>query len=157
MRCAILELEATLETFPVWFIFGGHLPQTRGVFSTVEDVLPGILETPLDHLNLLGSPLHDSGIQAATETAADTVSTLCNRVRALDSHTAVFFLAHHVSAPRLQYLLRSSPIYRHRAGLQDIDGIVRLALADVCNVNLDDRSWTQATTHKARWSRCEVS
>ena len=35
MRCAILELEATLETFPVWFIFGGHLPQTRGVFSTV--------------------------------------------------------------------------------------------------------------------------
>ena len=35
MRCAILELEATLETFPVWFIFGGRLPQTRGVFSTV--------------------------------------------------------------------------------------------------------------------------
>ena len=35
MRCAILELEANLETFPVWFIFGGRLPQTRGVFSTV--------------------------------------------------------------------------------------------------------------------------
>ena len=35
MRCAILELEANLETFQVWFIFGGRLPQTRGVFSTV--------------------------------------------------------------------------------------------------------------------------
>ena len=35
MRCAILELEANLETFPVWFIFGGRLPQTRGIFSTV--------------------------------------------------------------------------------------------------------------------------
>ena len=35
MRCAILELEANLETFPAWFIFGGRLPQTRGVFSTV--------------------------------------------------------------------------------------------------------------------------
>ena len=29
------ELEANLETFPVWFIFGGRLPQARGVFSTV--------------------------------------------------------------------------------------------------------------------------
>ena len=35
MRCAILQLEANLETFPVWFIFGGRLPQPRGVFSTV--------------------------------------------------------------------------------------------------------------------------
>ena len=35
MRCAILQLEANLETFPVWFISGGRLPQPRGVFSTV--------------------------------------------------------------------------------------------------------------------------
>ena len=147
MRSLLPELGLELNSAKCVITLLGRPPDNirASIVGMMEDVLPGILETPLDHLNLLGSPLHDSGIQAATETAADTVSTLCNRVRALDSHTAVFFLTHHVSAPRLQYLLRSSPIYRHRAGLQDIDGIVRLALADVCNVNLDDRSWTQAT------------
>ena len=115
------------------------------IVDAMQAALPGIRETPLEHLNLLGSPLHETGIQAATDIAAGTVSMLCDRIRALDTHTAVFFLAHHVSAPRLQYLLRSSPMYRNQVGLRGIDEIVRSTLTDVCNVNIGDRAWIQAT------------
>ena len=119
MRSLLPELGLELNSAKCELTLLGGPPDTihASIVGMMEDALPGITETPLERLNLLGSPLHDSGIQAATEKAAVTVSTLCNRVRALDSHTAVFFLAHHISAPRLQYLLRSSPIYRHSTGL----------------------------------------
>ena len=111
----------------------------------IQTALPGIRETALDRLTLLGAPLDEASIQAATETAATTVSMLCDRIRALDTHSAIFFLTHHVSAPRLQYLLRSSPMYRNKEGLRSIDKTVRSALTDVCNVKIEDESWMQAT------------
>ena len=114
------------------------------VLATVQTTLPGIKETPLDQLSLLGSPLNEAGTHAAQEAAAGTVSVLCERIRALDPHSAMFFLAHHTSAPRLQYLLRSSPMYKNRSGLQTIDEMVRSTLADVCNVSIEDKAWVQA-------------
>ena len=125
----------------------GNLSEDRrsSIVKEMQAALPGIRETPLSSLTLLGSPLDATGIQAATESAADTVSTLCNRILALDTHTAVFFLSHHVSAPRLQYLLRSSPMYKNGKGLQEIDNMVRTALTDVCNVKMEDGTWIQAT------------
>ena len=71
----------------------------------VRAALPDVSETQLDSLSLLGSPLTDGGIHAAGESACAVVERLCDRLRRLDSHTAVFFLAHFVSAPRLAYLL----------------------------------------------------
>ena len=78
----------------------------------VRDALPNVTETQLDKLSLLGSPLTDGSIEAAGEAASAVVGRLCARLRGLDSHTAVFFLAHHVSAPRLTYLLRSAPTFQ---------------------------------------------
>ena len=115
------------------------------IAGRLEATVPGIRETPLACLTLLGSPLTETGIQLATESAAGTVSSLCDRIRGLDTHTAVFFLAHYISAPRLQYLLRSSPMYINEAGLRAIDETVKSALADVCSVSLDNAAWTQAT------------
>ena len=119
--------------------------QHSSVVRMFEAVLPGIREVPLSQLDLLGSPLDEAGIKAAAEAASNTISTLCNRIRSLDTHSATFFLAHHVSAPRLQYLLRSSSMYLDRPCLRDIDEMVRSALTDVCNVTLDDSAWEQAT------------
>ena len=114
-------------------------------FQEVQAVLPGVKETPLDRLSLLGSPLNDTGIQTSQETAAETISLLCKRIRGLDPHTALFFLTHYTAAPRLQYLLRSSPMYTNLSGLRKIDNLVRSTLIDVCNVEIDDKAWEQAS------------
>ena len=113
--------------------------------AAVQSALPGVTETPLEQLNLLGAPLDEAGSRAAKEAAGGTISRMCERIRALDSHTAVFFLTHHTSAPRLQYLLRSSPMYKNPNELRDIDEMVRATLTDVCNVDIADRAWIQAT------------
>ena len=84
----------------------------------VRQVLPDIGHTPLTELTLLGAPLQDEGVRAALAAAAETVVRLCDRLEPLGAHTAVFFLTHHVSAPRLMHLLRSAPVYRRRVVTQ---------------------------------------
>lgn len=73
------------------------------------------------------------------------IKRLCERLQHLDSHTAVFFLAHYVSAPRLMYLLRSAPVYKQPSALQKIDELVRGALTEASNVNISGPAWKQAT------------
>ena len=60
-------------------------------------------------------------------------------------HTAILFLARYICAPRLQYLLRSSPLYTNGSGLQAVDMTVRSVLTAICDVQLGNGSWTQAT------------
>ena len=107
--------------------------------------LPDVKETQLDNLSLLGSPLTDGSIAAAGEAASAVVGRLCARLRGLDSHTAVFFLAHHVSAPRLAYLLRSAPVFKARHTLRTTDETVRSTLEAVSNVVISPEAWEQAS------------
>ena len=116
--------------------------------SVVRDVkvaLPDISETPLARLQLLGSPIHEDGLPCATDSVLDTISRLCERVHYLDRHTGLFFLAHYVSAPRLIYLLRSTPLYNASSGLQKIDELVRATLSDITNVDVSGPAWEQAS------------
>ena len=119
--------------------------QQASLIREVKSVLPNISETPVSRLHLLGSPLHEGGIPDATNTVLKTISTLCERVRYLDRHTGLFFLAHHVSAPRLIYLLRSTPLYSACHNLRKIDDLVRSTLADISNVDITGPAWDQAS------------
>ena len=112
--------------------------------QAVKMVLPDITETPLTRLQLLGSPLHDAGISTASDTARDTITRLCRRVKLLDRHTGLFFLAHYVSAPRLTYLLRSAPLFKDQTSLKHIDELVRSTLSEVTNVDVSGAAWAQA-------------
>ena len=85
-------------------------------------------------LTLLNSPVFAEGIPKALEKTKHLISNLCNRIRGLDAHTALFFLTHHSSAPRLNYLLRSAPMYLHSNSLQEIDNTIRNTAVEVTNV-----------------------
>ena len=85
--------------------------EAENVYHTISTALPGINITQPECLTLLGSPLHTAGLRNAIGSARTTIRRLCTRLRRLDRHTAVFFLSKYVSAPRVQYLLRSSPAY----------------------------------------------
>ena len=118
--------------------------EVEQVYNTISAALPEIKVTRPEQLTLLGSPLHKTGLSVSIESAHTTISRLCSRLRLLDRHTALFFLSKYVSAPRVQYLLRSSPAYLELASLSNIDSTVRLALQEVCNVALTDEAWEQA-------------
>ena len=125
--------------------FTGHVPaEVENVTNTISTVLPGIKTIQPECLTLLGSPLHSAGLRESISSAHTVIRRLCNRIRLLDRHTALFFLSKYVSAPRVQYLLRSSPAYLESTELGQIDNTVRLTLQEVCNVAITDEAWVQA-------------
>ncbi|KAF0297116.1 hypothetical protein FJT64_005439 [Amphibalanus amphitrite] len=74
------------------------------------------------------------------------VEKLIRRLQALEeAHQAFFLLKSYVSLPRVLYLLRSSPAYRHPALLVKIDETVRCGMEAITNVRLRGDSWRQAT------------
>ncbi|KAF0300891.1 Ubiquitin carboxyl-terminal hydrolase 38 [Amphibalanus amphitrite] len=129
----------------VAFIGAEDSDHRHAAIGAICSALPDVKETELTNLSLLGSPLTDGSIGAAGEAASAMVQRLCTRLRELDSHTAVFFLAHHVSAPRLTYLLRSAPAFKAPHVLQATDEMVRSTLEAVCNVAINPAAWEQAS------------
>ena len=103
LRSALSAVGLTLNATKCEVAFLGAPDSAfRGpAIATVRAALPDVKEIQYDNLSLLGSPLTDGSIAAAGEAASALVARLCARLRGLDSHSAVFFLAHHVSAPRL--------------------------------------------------------
>ena len=147
LRSALSAVGLTLNAAKCEVAFLGN-PLTSHPAVSLEAIsaaLPDAAEIQLNNLSLLGSPLTDGGLEAAADTASDMIERLCSRLRHLDSHTAVFFLAHHVSAPRLSYLLRSAPLYKEPEALDRIDETVRSTLEAVTNVTISGESWEQAT------------
>ena len=115
------------------------------VVSSVRQVVPSIVETPLNTLSLLGSSLGVEGLNESLAQCSDKVNLMCHRVKNLDAHWALFFLTRYVSAPRVNYVLRTSPAYTKPSLLQSIDTIVRDALISCTNVEFSSDAWKQAS------------
>ena len=113
--------------------------------SQLKSILPGMKTLAKDQLCHLNSPMLPEAIPAAVEKSAKDVSTICSRIPYLDSHTGLFILTHFTSAPRLNYLMRSSPSYQCPRALEQIDAEVQEAAIKVTNARLEGKAWTQAT------------
>ena len=108
--------------------------------------LPDIREVGPDTLELLGAPICDSQLRDQLLCGQRMIEKLVSRLHQLEeTHQAFFLLKNYVSAPRLLYLLRSSPAYRYPALLARIDETVRRGAVVITNVNLRGDSWRQAT------------
>ena len=113
--------------------------------AAVRRVMPDIIETPSNNLTLLGSPLLPEGLDDSIARCGRRVELMCDRVKQLDSHWALFFLSKYASAPRFSHLLRTSPAYLVPAGLHRLDSYVRTTLMESINVDLTDEAWAQAS------------
>ena len=113
--------------------------------DAIRQVIPGVAETARSRLSLLGSPLDEGGLDHAISDCGRKVELVCDRVQHLDSHWALFFLTRFSAAPRLNYLMRSSPAYLQPAELVKIDEMVRNTLAKCTNVDVSGDAWAQAS------------
>ena len=124
--------------------FSGPVPSLP-LRTSLHTTLPELVETQPNELTLLGSPLTEAALPAATNRAAATIKRMCSRISRLDAHTGLFLLVHFTAAPRLTYLLRSAPLYREQGPLLSVDRAVRETLSAVTNTVIDDEAWEQAS------------
>ena len=94
---------------------------------------------------LLGSPLTTESIKPALISAFGMVSKLCSRIKTLDSHTGLFFLANHTSAPRLSHLMQTASTFYEPQILEQIDEEVRATAEQVTNIHMSGLLWQQAS------------
>ena len=113
--------------------------------SQLKSLLPGLKITPITELTLLNSPILPDAISNAIDDSSRTIKTICNRIIHLDSHTALFILTHYTSTPRLNYLMRSAPVYLNPNSLKLLDNMVQSTAIKVTNVKLEGPSWQQAS------------
>ena len=111
----------------------------------INGVLSGVRVTHPANLQLLGSPILESGIKNTLSKKRSILLQMFSRLLPIDSHPALFLLRNCFSIPKLLYILRSAPCYESPDELGKIDGILRKCAVDICNVHFDDTGWRIAT------------
>ena len=117
----------------------------ENILAQIRQQVPDIVETPLNDLALLGSSLGDGALVESLARCSRKVQLICQRVKLLDAHWDLFFLTRYASAPRVSYVLRTSPAYVLPSALSSIDATVRDALECSLNIAVTDTGWTQAS------------
>ena len=114
------------------------------VTDKVHRIIPGAAVLNRRELKALGAPITEAAAELVMEEKREELERMLERLQHLDAHSAFFLLRSSLWLPKLQYLLRSSPLYRQPELLRPMDDSLRTALSTIANVRFDDGSWKQA-------------
>ena len=131
-KCEVINMSYPVDVF------------TELVTTLMSD-LPGLKRTELADMELLGSAIFDQTMNKAIANKLLTYNLMTHRLQHLDTHMDFFLLKNAFSLPRLLFLLRSSPCYRHSDDLAPYDECTRNTAESICNVQFDDTGWKQAS------------
>ena len=120
----------------------GDVDSTIGKF---RELAPQIKEISMDNLTLLGSPIMVEAIDGVLQSKLESFQLMCDRLKLLDPHDALFLLRHAFSLPKLTYFLRTSPCFKNTEMLKKYDKALRVALISILNVGMEDSSWEQCS------------
>jgi hypothetical protein len=112
---------------------------------TAHNALDDFLQFTADTATLLGASLSTG--QAMTDCLTTRCNDLCRaveRLQLISSQDALVLLKNSLSAPKLQYTLRTACCEGHNL-LTSFDNLLRSALCSTCNVTLSDQQWLQVS------------
>ena len=117
-------------------------PDTLRAFLSAA---PGFQVTSPEHATLLGSPLSSSFDDCLLE-KVKALKVLEDRIHHFHLQDALVLLRFSLAAPRLIYLLRTSPCFDCPI-LQGFDEVIRRILSRICNIpfSANDNLWLQAS------------
>jgi hypothetical protein len=99
----------------------------------------------MDNLTMLGSPIMPEAIDGVLQSKLESFQLMCDRLKVIDPHDALFLLRHAFSLPKLTYFLRTSPCFKNTEILKNYDKALRVALISILNVGMEDSSWEQCS------------
>lgn len=92
------------------------------------------------------------GVYISTKAMAEVFSErhimlqrFVSKLPPLTAHQSLFLLRNCRAIQKLQYLLRSSPVWKFPAGLREFDGTLGSTVPLITNVELTDTVWMQAS------------
>ena len=113
--------------------------------STFRSYSPHFRWVEPSEARLLGSPIGDStSIDSVLHSKHDALKNMGERLSLLHSQDALLLLRNVFSLPKVLYVLCTAPCFKSSI-LLDLDHLQRKLLESICNVQLDDNAWTQAS------------
>ena len=98
-----------------------------------------------EHRELLGAGITVSSASRLLSAKSEQVVSICKELKSVSLHDAYWLLRTSAGAPRLNYLLRTSPCFVNKQILIDSDSKIRGALSDLFRLKLDDAGWAQSS------------
>ena len=132
------------------FVCGGDQESMAAATARIFNFVPEIGLPTGEDLSLLGSPLLPEGIVSALKEKTATIRLLTGRLEELQAHHALFLLKNCLSASKVMYVILSSPAWKHRDKLQELDDVIRSSLSIITNTAMNDTTWKQATLPVSR-------
>lgn len=115
----------------------------------ISDLLPGIRRVDESSLEILGTPIFESGLKRMFSSKIKSLSLMCERLKLMDVHPALCIFKKSLDSSRFSYLLRTSKAFLLRDELKGVDDVFRSTLEAITNVKLDELSWNQSALHLA--------
>ena len=140
------EYGLSLGKTKCYLIFFGNCTESskKRIKALFDEICPGIKVEDRENLEILGSPMGASARQDLLNKKMIELQKLSEVVTKLDAHYGFYLLKNCFSLPKLLYFLRTSPCFEEVDLLQQYDSIIRKSLSKICNVNIDESSYTQA-------------
>jgi len=127
----------------VYAFGGGNDEDRKSAVATIRKCIPEITR-PQD-LSWLGAPLLEDGVPPICEKKAKDMTSMCSRLPLLSSQQGAYILRHSLSASRVIYLLRCSPLYKQPEAPKLIDDVICNSLECIVNLTCDARFKIKAT------------
>lgn len=127
------------------FLCGGRPEMQEHAAHEIRCALPGVKQVQERDFEVLGSPLTDASAERLLTTKMMDLDFMCSRATLLSTQQAILLLRLSLYAPRIIYLLRTSPASRFPRLLEEFDSRLHDILQKVLNVSLDARSFEKAT------------
>ena len=131
-KCELVILSHTLE----------ERERTESLF---RGLMPEIKVIALSDASLLGAPLSEGGASSVMAAKCEDLNRMVSRLTLLENHQAFALLKNCFALPKIQYILRASPMYKQEQDLMSFDGSLVNALSAVTNVQFEGDSIIQAT------------
>jgi hypothetical protein len=113
--------------------------------NSTDSVFSQFVPVTLDNATLLGAPLFQgSGLDITWSNYCSDLSRAIDRLTVIAAHDALILLKACFSAPKVQYILRSSPSMDH-PGLAVFDNLLRDGLERITNSSLSNAQYLQAS------------
>jgi hypothetical protein len=110
-----------------------------------DPIFKDFIHLHVENAELLGAPLTAGpAMDHALTRRCDDLERAAGRLRLLTAHDALILLRASFSAPKMLHTLRASPCSSHPA-LEKFDSILRNCISHICNTDLSDLQWIQAS------------
>jgi len=142
--CELSGLPLNTKKCEVFFVNASEEDEAK-MYADISALLPGIRKVDESSLEILGSPIFESGLERMFTSKIETIKLMCDRLKLMDVHPALCIFKKSLGSCRFNYLLRTSRAFMLRDHLRTVDEIFRSTLEAITNVRVSGFSWDQAS------------